>query len=318
MAIHSGVQELMDRLRKVAEKPIAMEMNITLEVAPGEADKIQAALKDENLATIADEYMQEVFVPNYLQKEFASAMGQPDVTPQTLVPSEISKALEFDPLENPVFGDAMVRSADGEGNVPLWDRINSEDPTAHLNRSRPLNFFREEEDLATKRAQDSKKSAARQEREIAQDMRAGFQAIWKLMTTTRKFSSGGAAGAGIGPKDQLLGLQLRKYMGRPGGTKSPLNSLFYAIEFGTGIAKYVGGPQYVNYDGEYKLDAPNPAGSWRWYDTKTDEPFYFKGQQGLHFLYDERTRNPREEHAKFVADTYGKFFASRLSRFIKR
>jgi len=119
----------------------------------------------------------------------------------------------------------------------------------------------------------------------------------------------------VGPGEKVLGHKLNTYMpfydASEKATKLDLNSLFAAVEYGTGVAANVGGPQWVNREGPTKrwrerFDAAirPEVGAWalgriertqvapgRWRSRR--KGVLFRGQKGFHFLYDERTRKPR-------------------------
>lgn len=131
-----------------------------------------------------------------------------------------------------------------------------------------------------------------------ENMSSGFDALWKAISGNPQFRvEGSMAIADIGAWDVVGRLPLNAFMGMQGSMKSrsKYNSLFYAIEFGTGIEENVGSG-YVRLDGETKV--PEPPGAW-WFGSPSNrsQGALFIGQKGFHFLYNERTRRPDEFYA---------------------
>jgi hypothetical protein len=112
---------------------------------------------------------------------------------------------------------------------------------------------------------------------------------------------------GVGPTSGVFGLKLSPYMQMQGSptTASPLNSLFQAVEYGTGVEDNVG-PGWVRASGPTK--AKTPRGSW-WLGRQ-GTGMLFTGQKGFHFLYDARTRQPLQ--------IYGQIFRRRFPDFLRR
>lgn len=125
----------------------------------------------------------------------------------------------------------------------------------------------------------------------------GFHEIEAILQKIERIP--GKAGVRIGPMDQLMSLKLKDYM----GNKAPLkkatyNSLFLAVEFGTGVAKNVGDSAFVKKTGPTKDKAIPGA----WWHPKVGSGSLYGGQRGFHFLYDVRGAD-REIHSHY-ADTF--------------
>lgn len=165
------------------------------------------------------------------------------------------------------------------------------------------------------------KRVVRVERERV-NMSRGFSALWNAIAAApqvSKTSTGGVV-AHIGNMNSIMGLKLTEYMGQQGWqtTNSPLNSLFKAIEFGTGVAENVGAG-FVRTEGDSKdRSGQYPAGSWWFYNPKDEDAAnkylrektgsseigaLFTGQKGFHFLTDAR-RQPREIYRKYFIDKF--------------
>lgn len=106
--------------------------------------------------------------------------------------------------------------------------------------------------------------------------------LWQSIKANPVFETRGTlALANIGHGSSILSHRLNDM------SNSPFNSLFYATEFGTGRAKYVGGHQWVRRTGKTK----EPDGSW-WFGATKGSGIHMAGQYGYHFLYDATTRKP--------------------------
>lgn len=155
-------------------------------------------------------------------------------------------------------------------------------------------------------------------------MSVGFRALWEVFSkpipierTSRRYKMG------IGRRSELNALKLSDYMGTKGTNhkRQPYNSLFKAVEFGTGIAENVGGAKYVRKGGGKGADSgrtkdPSGDGSW-WLGPAAGEGAHHAGQRGFHFLYDEQTRKPRQGYIDLVRREFPKFFASAVKRYLE-
>lgn len=125
----------------------------------------------------------------------------------------------------------------------------------------------------------------------------GFQQLWSAISTTAGSTTSEGARLRIGPGEVVNRLKLGNYMQMRGtpSRRSPYDSLFYATEFGTGIAENVGGEQWVRGFGPTKVTstAPDDRGAW-WFGNFRGHGMLMTGQRGFHFLYDERTRKPKD------------------------
>lgn len=116
----------------------------------------------------------------------------------------------------------------------------------------------------------------------------GFVDLFEQITKKRVFVDERAVRVGIGPMRDVLRLRLNEYMPTFGGkgTNSEWNTLFYAVEYGTGVRENVGGGKWVRKEGPTK--AASPPGSW-WLG-EPGEGAHFVGQKGFHLFYEEETR----------------------------
>lgn len=146
------------------------------------------------------------------------------------------------------------------------------------------------------------------------DMAQGFSALWSAIRANPQYTmQGDDAVAGIGAGSSILGLQLSDYskLSGSGNIDRSLNSLWLATEYGTGIAKNVGGDQWVRRDGPTK--DPDGSGRW-WLDGLRDarEGALFEGQEGFHFLHDARTRQPLEMYEQMVRKLLPQYISNAL------
>jgi hypothetical protein len=128
---------------------------------------------------------------------------------------------------------------------------------------------------------------------LSNDSAAMFPLLWSVLKETAVWSGPDKVYGGVGPLAELMALQLSPFMPilgeRP--TTSPLNSLFLAVEYGTGIAENVGGAQWVRHSGSTK-DKSGTGAWWWWPGGKGVHGVEYVGQKGLHFLDDARSRQP--------------------------
>lgn len=123
----------------------------------------------------------------------------------------------------------------------------------------------------------------------------GFVALWNtIKNSTTYHVEGTQAVANIGAGDAIMGLKLSDYSKLSGGemTDTRLDSLFLAVEYGTGIAENVGSESWVRKGGP---GVPHKDELGRWWVNVSKEVgvgAMFTGQKGFHFLHDARTRTP--------------------------
>lgn len=137
---------------------------------------------------------------------------------------------------------------------------------------------------------------------------AGFADLWAELKRPQAITiDGHSVRGGVGSIPRLVSMPLSKYTG--GGGKSKYNSLFYAVEYGTGIEENVGAPGFVRRN----LGVPGKRG-WKeadgsWWFAKS----HYIGQRGFHFLYDERTRHPIGLYEEFIQKQLPIFVKERLA-----
>jgi hypothetical protein len=162
----------------------------------------------------------------------------------------------------------------------------------------------------TKRTQavrNQKEGAPQRRSGSVPDMRRGFDALWESIAEVRDISSGDEIRFGIGPMDEVRRHRLNEYMQtRFGGfSKNPqLNELFRAVEFGTGVEGNVGSSSFVRDFGpnaQSKYRGPKAEYRGAWWLGKDDflgqkVGVLWTGQEGFHFLYDQRTRRMKSEY----------------------
>ena len=135
-------------------------------------------------------------------------------------------------------------------------------------------------------------------------MRRGWDKLWgDIGTVMAPKRSGDDISVGMGPYQAVMAHRLSHYMPVQGAknAREP-NTLFKAVEFGTGVAENVGGAQWVRKDGPTK----ESDGSW-WLGPTKQQGAHFFGQKGFHFLYEERTRKPKEFYYKFIYEKFPEF-----------
>jgi hypothetical protein len=130
--------------------------------------------------------------------------------------------------------------------------------------------------------------------------------VFKKPIPVRSDGNGNYIG-GVGDLNALMRLPLKSR----GSTQSPVNSLFLATEFGTGIQKNVG--PFVR--GPNKTDARTKEkdGSW-WFGEKRGEGMHMFGQKGFHFLYSQNSRKPHTGYIKFFRQEFPRFFIARVAK----
>jgi hypothetical protein len=150
-----------------------------------------------------------------------------------------------------------------------------------------------------------------------ESMDRGFAALWDVLKQPVFQMRGSQAIVGIGARDPVMGLRLSEYMGTQGSpfqTVSPYNSLFMAIEYGTGVAKNVGSDGFVRRAGPTKLRNSKFAGAWFFQDPEHPRGTgaLFLGQRGFHFLYDARSRKPRSLYEKRVKERFPQYLQNAI------
>lgn len=175
----------------------------------------------------------------------------------------------------------------------------------------------DDEDDYQRTMKSRKQSNAAQET-ARKDMRQGFRDLFSALTTKVPIAS--MPGFGLGPMAEVESLQLSQYMPHAGGgtgSKSAYNSLFYAIEFGTGMLAgwdegQAGNPSYIRTEGDTK----DPRAKYRgaWWLGRPGLGILWKGQQGAHFLFDARTRDPQQHWREFLQSTLPNFIRKRVGQ----
>lgn len=136
-------------------------------------------------------------------------------------------------------------------------------------------------------------------------MDKGFDDLFKRIETYTVTSSEDQVTANLGPHDEVTALRLSDYTraGKPRRIDREPNTLFYAVEFGTGTAEKVGGAQFVRDEGPTKHREGRDRGAW-WIGPHAGSGRFVMGQKGLHFLYAEQNRKPKTEWRDFVARSF--------------
>lgn len=146
-------------------------------------------------------------------------------------------------------------------------------------------------------------------------MGQGFAALWQAIAADPVFTvEGSFVVAKIGRGSTIMNLRLSDYMKLTGSMNKldkTLNSLFLAVEYGTGVEENVGkNPAHVRRSGRSK----HTDGSGKWWLESRYGKSLFIGQRGFHFLHDARTRAPSIEYADNVRDNLPAFLTDRLIR----
>jgi hypothetical protein len=150
------------------------------------------------------------------------------------------------------------------------------------------------------------------------EMQTGFRHLFGALTTKVPVAG---IGFGLGPMNSILELKLSRYMPYTQGStssKSEYNTLFYAIEFGTGMLAGTdngkpGNPSYIRTSGKTKDPRPRFKGSW-WFGPRPGVGIHWKGQQGAHFLHDARTREIRDDWKSFFETSLPAYIKDRLGQ----
>lgn len=137
-------------------------------------------------------------------------------------------------------------------------------------------------------------------------IRAGFDALMKEIMATELTLDSNTVMLGMGPMKQVLALKMNSYMPIPGSnrTHKELNTWFYGVEYGTGIAENVGGGKWVRTQGPTK--DRDPLGSW-WVGPKAGTGAHFIGQKGMNIFYNRSDRLPKSVWVHLIAEEWPKF-----------
>lgn len=147
----------------------------------------------------------------------------------------------------------------------------------------------------------------------------GFGQLFAAMTKMAPARIGGnSIRVDMGPGSGILAQKLGPYSVSQGAATQGdgFDSFFYAAEFGTGIAANVGGAQWIReikhnnaQNGPFK----GPPGSW-WFGDKEHGGGMWSGQKGIHFLFDQNTRQPlpiyRDWISKNLRPKFAQFMAA--------
>lgn len=170
----------------------------------------------------------------------------------------------------------------------------------------------EQDQLERQRAQAGKQYAEYLTSRHKANWKRGFEDLFKNLTKVGVLSD--KKGVGIGPATLVLSQKLHSYsvVRAKASGRTRYNSFFYAAEYGTGIAENVGGDQWVNRDPETKED------DGRWYFTDAlGRGARFRGQGGLHFLFESRSRQPRELYYDKMAELLPTYLDKYLNKVTK-
>lgn len=146
----------------------------------------------------------------------------------------------------------------------------------------------------------------------ADRIREGYKDLLKELEHAQVEVANSTAIVGIGPMQKILQLRLNRYMPSSGSkrTNSSLNSLYYAVEFGTGIAANTGG--HVRTEGDTKDDSGRYPGSW-WLGAK-GLGAHFVGQKAAGIFHDPATRLPKFFWKDLIYKEWPKFLHQRLQK----
>lgn len=241
---------------------------------PKNAREADAVFEDAFWQSLMDDYLEQVLLPE-MARSWAEEKSDPMNYPQTIAATAT--------------GDALDRTVNDGGRG-----------------------------IEGGKSQAKKKTSLTSEL-ARQDMKRGFDKLYSALTTKVTVGKAGAPGVGIGPMSQVMELKLSRFMPHAKGStdaSSDLNSLFYAIEYGTGMLAgwdegRPGNPSFIRTEGETKDPRPRFRGSW-WLGPQPGMGIHWKGQQGAHFLFDARTRDPSVRWRDFLQQTLPKFVKQRL------
>jgi hypothetical protein len=180
--------------------------------------------------------------------------------------------------------------------------------------------------------EDSRKQLSTSENDVstvthtADTMKSGFQKIIEVLKTVTSNVTSGSENtiitAGLGNRNELFGLKLSQYMPVKTKSKSDFNSLFKAVEYGTGIADNVGGENWVRYSStmpskDHSRSATEAGERGAWFFSAPGAEgtgMRFTGQKGAHVFYDETTRDPNPLIYQFIEDNFRNYFVKALSK----
>lgn len=133
-------------------------------------------------------------------------------------------------------------------------------------------------------------------------MLEGFEKLWKKIEIRQIVKESRDVGwVGFGNINDVTSLRLSRFMPNAGGsgTQSQFNTLFYAVEFGTGA--FVKSP-WTRTEGETKMETPK--GAWWFPAVPSAENNYFgipvKGQKAFNVFYEPTTRIPRARWQNYI------------------
>lgn len=276
------LDQMMSQLKKVVDQEYTIEVKLEADFS-GFLKSLQLAFSEESMLELLVAFVEQRFSP-FMKGEFDERASSRDYLPQIEWVSEAGKDfVSFGEVEG-----LLTSGIDAAGDdVSKYGLTGPDDPGG---ASGP-------ESALVRRARLKR-------------MRKGFSRLWGEFTHAMTFATENGVGVGLGSRAEIESIPLYKYM--PYGYYRPplsqANSLFHAIEFGTGISENVGGDQYVVSEGPTK---EYPPGAWRYGPATGGGPLHL-GQKGFHFLYDARNRRPRQEYFDFVGREFGPFATKHL------
>lgn len=257
-----------------------MEIGISVDTRKLYKD-VGRAFSDETLSQLASDFLAQILVPQ-IQARYDKAAASDEYLPEEgegMGAFRGSDALSYAELES--------QQTNPDGSTKTLDQfINDARNRAKLNED------------------DSGASDSFMNRNVA-NVRRGFSDLRERVFTIHRVPGG----AGIGRWSDIKTLKLSDYAMRMAGRgRSRYNRLFYAVEFGTGIAEKVGGSQFVRREGATK-DRFQP-GAW-WLGPEEGQGIKYLGQKAFHFLYEPRRdrekRVPRDEYKQILLANFATF-----------
>jgi hypothetical protein len=260
-------------------------------------------------------FVEEVFKPAFFDGRGIGGSGASSVsqfTPQiALGYSEIQKRVTYQKEKGHIDAADAMGSMTAEQRDAYYKRLEKqqqrERATAGATSKRESNINRITE------------AAGAEGASISASWETGFGQLFSAMTKMAPARVGGSSiRVDMGPGSGILAQKLGAYSVSQGvATRGDgFDSFFYAAEFGTGIASNVGGAQWIReikhnnaQNGPFK----GPPGSW-WFGDQEHGGGLWSGQKGIHFLFDQSTRQPlpiyRDWIAKNLRPKFAQFMAA--------
>lgn len=270
---------------------------------------------NELLIEFAKEFMEEIFIKEFVLPAYRATVENPrPYMPQYIGkkgPGRIDETSDLNSALNRRIAEidsVIEKNSIHARNNQFKLRAEREELMQKYIKRRDRKMEREHRQQAVVRKADSGEMLAL--------WRDGFKNMLNVMTEiTGVKNAGGRITVSMGSITKLLAIPLSAYSvtGGEAGRPSELNSFFYAAEFGTGVAKNVGGR--VRTEGHTKVAIHGQPGFW-WYGHQSQNEWtgaLFSGQMGTHFWFEAGTDTPNPKIHQYINE----HLQSSLTQFLR-